>query len=30
MNQMKWDGFDISDGELDDIINSMFLLYEAK
>ena len=29
-NQMKWDGFDISDGELDDIINSMFLLYEAQ
>ena len=29
-NQMKWEGFDITDAELDDIVNSMFSQYEAK
>ena len=28
--QMKWVGFDITDGELDDIVNSMFSQYEAQ
>ena len=27
-NEMKWDGFDINDRELDDIIDSMFKQYE--
>jgi hypothetical protein len=29
-NQMKWEGFDITDRELDDIVNSMFSRYEAR
>ena len=28
-NQLKWEGFDITDAELDDIVSSMFSQYEA-